>query len=48
MDVLIWIGLAAWIFGAVGFYLVTREVTKNWDTLTDAERRDFYKTRRQR
>jgi hypothetical protein len=49
MEIFIGLGIAAWIFGAVGAYwVVFRKLSKELETLSKEERKKFFMTRRQR
>jgi hypothetical protein len=49
MEILIWLGVLAWFIGAVGtYFVVSSKLAKQVEEMTPSQRRDFFKTRRQR
>jgi len=49
MEILIWLGVLAWFVGAVGaYFVVSIKLSKEIKEMTPDQRREFFKTRRQR
>jgi hypothetical protein len=49
MEILIWLGVLAWFVGAAGaYFVVSVRLSKDIKEMTSDQRREFFKTRRQR